>query len=268
MIDILLTFVHLTDTHIHPDPNFTQEHAPHGTQAGARALVSAVNALPFTPDFVLHTGDVTYDPIDGAYHAARAIFADLSAPIYYLSGNHDDPAALQSVLLERAPITPFDQTFTHNGVRVILLDSLRPTSTGDRVRGRVSAEQLNWLHDQCAADDLPLVIGVHHNVLPIGGGFWDDYMSMENGLDLHAALVPYRERVRGVFFGHVHQATATVRDGILYASALSSWYQLLAHPRQSDIRADRGAPPGFSVVMITRDQTFIRRHTFAVNADD
>jgi hypothetical protein len=71
--------------------------------------------------------------------------------------------------------------------------------------------------------------------------------------------------LRGVFFGHVHQATETYRDGILYSSVLSSWYQLHCWPGQSGILEDREADPGFDVVTITRAQTFIRRHRFRVN---
>ena len=91
-------------------------------------------------------------------------------------------------------------------------------------------------------------------------------MRMENGEDFHRALLPARDRLRGVFFGHVHQNTDTLRDGILYVSTTSSWTQIFNYPGQIETENERAALPGFSVVTITREQTYIRRHRYVVDA--
>src|SRR5258705_3517838 len=107
-----LTFVHLSDTHISTDPEYGKHHTPHSANAGAEALVKAVNALPFHIDFILHTGDVVYDPVAEAYLTARDILSQLKYPVYYLSGNHDSGAELQRILLGRTEIlSPFYYTF-------------------------------------------------------------------------------------------------------------------------------------------------------------
>ena len=69
MSEVMLRFIHISDTHIHPDPNYTKDYADITSYAGAKALVEQVNNVPFEPDFVLHTGDVAYDPDPEAYHA-------------------------------------------------------------------------------------------------------------------------------------------------------------------------------------------------------
>jgi Icc protein len=144
------------------------------------------------------------------------------------------------------------------------MDSTRPAEPPS---GRVSDEQLAWLDGLCRVpDDRPLVVAVHHNVLPVGVPWWDDYMRMVNGEDFHRALLPARDRIRGVFFGHVHQNVDTVRDGIAYFSALSSWYQLHNYPGQVESEEDRFAGPGFSVVTVTREQASVRRHRFIVDS--
>ena len=51
---------------------------------------------------------------------------------------------------------------------------------------------------------------------------------------------------------------------LLLRGVLSSWFQLHVYPNMLDFIADRDAEPGFSVVRITPEQTFIRRHRFAV----
>jgi Icc protein len=265
MSEILLRFVHVSDTHLSHDPHYNEHGARHTPLVGAKALIYELNDLPFAPDFVLHTGDVVYNPDEAAYPAAREVFSALNVPIYYLPGNHDDGAALQRVLLGRSEVkTPFDYEFEVNGVQIVCVDSNRPA---EPPRGRVSEEQLDWLESICRAqDDRPLIVAVHHNILPMGSPWWDDFMRMVNGEDFHRALLPARERIRGVFFGHVHQSTDTVRDGILYTSASSTWTQIFNYPGQMETEIDRFAPPGFSAVTITHDQTYIRRHRFTVDS--
>ncbi len=256
-----LRFVHITDTHIGPDAHYNSNSAPHSTHIGAQALVRELQQLPFTPDFVLHTGDVAYDPDPAAYHAARPILSAIPYPVYYLAGNHDSAALLQSELLGVTPRDPFDTVVDLGAYRLICLDST--AAPAEPPRGRLRESQLEWLTAQCAGDRA-LIVAVHHNPLRVGIPWWDDLMSLENGDALHAALLPFRDRLRGVFFGHVHQDTDLYRDGILYASALSSWYQLAASPGQVNSERDRHAGPGYSVVTMTPDTTFIRRHRFVI----
>ncbi len=263
--DILLRFVHITDTHISDDERYNIPGAPHTPVIGARALVHQLRSLPFTPDFVLHTGDVIYDPVDSAYAAAKKILNGIPYPVHYLPGNHDSVIGLQRHLLGiESPTEPYDYTFEVKGVQVICIDSNRPA---EPPRGRVSEAQLAWLRAQADPHDpRPLVVAVHHNVLPIGVPWWDDFMRMENGADFHAALVPARARIRGVFHGHVHQDADTYVDGILYTSALSSWYQIHAHPGQLETENDRRVAPGYSVVTISKAGTFICRHRYMVDS--
>ena len=99
----------------------------------------------------------------------------------------------------------------------------------------------------------------------MGSLFWDDWMRLENGEDFHKALLPARDRICGVFSGHVHQNTDIIRDGITYFTSKSSWYQLYNYPHQEKPEPDRFADPGYSIVIVTRDQTYVRRCTFRVD---
>ncbi len=265
MSETLLRFVHMGDTHISADPHYNQDGAMHTPLVGAKALVHQINALPFAPDFVLHTGDVAYNPDESAYFAAHNILSAITVPVYYLAGNHDDPGALQRIMLGQTAIkSPFDTEFEVNGVQIVCVDSNRPA---EPPRGRVSEEQLAWLEGIArAADDRPLIVATHHNVLPMGSPWWDDFMRMVNGEAFHKALLPARDRLLGVFFGHVHQAVDIVRDGIAYFSTLSSWYQLHNYPGQLESEVDRLAGPGYNVVTVTREQVYIRRCRYTVDA--
>lgn len=254
----MLRFVHLSDTHLSPDPDYTYKNADYPALPGAKALVQAVNALPFTPDFILHTGDAAYDPDPAAYPVVKSVLGELKAPVYYLAGNHDDGAILIQTMMGQSDLF---YAFDSNGVQIICLDSNGGGVTPPA--GRITDEQFDWLAEICRVDDpRPLIVAVHHNPLPAGVPWLDDYMSLVNGERLHQALLPLRERLRGVFHGHIHMNTDILRDGILYTSAASSWYQLHAYPDQNETIADRGAEPGFTLVTVTQTQTFMRRHRF------
>lgn len=262
MTSPLLTFVHISDTHISANPEYGLQHSPYSTQTGAQALVKAVNNLPFPVDLVLHTGDVAYDPDPSAYETARQIFSSLKFPIRYLAGNHDYPRELQRILLGRADAAaPFHYTFEMNGVQFICLDSNGPA---EPPRGNVISEQLAWLEALLITpDDRPLVVAIHHNALPVGSPWLDEYMRIVNGETLHQVLLKAKDRLRGVFFGHVHQNLQMYQDGILYTSALSSWNQFYVWPGlEETIQAPDG--PGFNVVTISANQTFVRRWYYSV----
>lgn len=264
MSDILLRFVHISDTHISHDPNYGQDHGyPIHPTPAAEALVEQLNNLPFTPDFILHTGDVAYDPHEPAYEVAREILGRIRYPVYYLAGNHDSREMLQRVLLRRETIQPtWHYQFELNGVQIVCLDSTGPAPEPS---GTVSDEQLAWLREITESDDArPLVVAVHHNTLETGVPWLDTFMRMANGDALHAALLPARHRIRGVFYGHIHQSSQVLRDGILYSSVLGSWYQIHAWPGQTKTTLELDAPPGFNVVTITADQTHIRNHRYTV----
>jgi Icc protein len=263
--DKTLRFIHISDTHINPDPNYQLPEADHTTIQGAKALIHEINSLPFEPDFVLHTGDVVYDPDVKAYEAAGELLTQLKYPIYYLAGNHDDPHMLQHIMLRHGVddvLSPFDYQFELKGIQIVAVDSNGPAQ---KPAGAVTKDQLARLDGIAKAQDSrPLVVAVHHNVLPNDSPWWDGFMRMTNGEEFHRALLPARERLRGVFHGHVHQCSDVYRDGILYSSVASSWYQLQCYPGQTLTLADRGTPPGYSIAVVTPEQSFVRRHYFRV----
>ena len=262
----LLRFVQISDTHISQDPNYNRPPAPHTPHQGVQALLVALRALPFRPDFILHSGDVVYDPDPAAYRAGRALLAALPAPTLYLAGNHDDPALLQSLLLNEDEIRlPYDQEREIGGAQILCLDSGRLAD--GQPAGRLSAKQLERLRARCAApDQRPLLIFIHHNPLPQPDSPWLEGMRLQNGEEFHRALLPARARLRGVFFGHVHQPIHLQRDGILYTSAVSSWQTFHSFPGATDLAFETAARPGFNVVTLRGKTTAVRRHSFVVDA--
>lgn len=266
-----LRFIHISDTHINPDVDFKPNYVPATSSTplvSAAALVEHLYTLPFKPDFVLHTGDITSDPVNAYYTTARVLLTKIPVPLYYVVGNHDSPEGVRSLIEEPvsfAPTGSLDYTFEHDSVQILCLDS---ACHSVHHASKLSDAQLAWVESICAAnDDRPLIVAVHHPVLPIGVPWIDNRMRLLNGEMLHTILLKAQKRLRGVFLGHIHQSIDVLRDGILYSSAQSSWYQLNAFPHTEDDQPDEVALPGFSAVTITAQQTVVRRHTFSVGPD-
>lgn len=255
----LVTFIHLSDTHIHAEPGYTGAHVDFSARPRVQVLVEHINNLDVHVDFILHTGDIMTDPEKAEdYQVAHEVLSQLKVPIHYVPGNHDQTQWLQKVMMgrTRAQITPtLDYTFEHNGVQVIMVDSNTMQPGGS---GHLSDAQLIWLDNLCSAKDhRPLVVGVHHNVLPTQAPWLDSFM-LKNGVAFHNTVLKAKHRLRGVFFGHIHENTTTVRDGIMYVSALSGWFQTRTYYNQREAGRDPVQDPGFNLVTLTERDTLVR----------
>jgi Icc protein len=263
-----LRFVHISDTHISADPEYVRYgHAP---LPNLEALVEAINALTFRVDFVLHTGDLAADGTEKAYRIARRVLGRLRVPVYYVAGNHDDPDTLQRSRLDRAPAgRRFDYDLTVSGVTLAVFDSRGPHDPG----GTLTDGQLAALRSLCAPEGPPLVIAIHHPPLRLDSAWLDvgwvtsnghtSSMLLDRGPEFVEAIAPARDRIRGVFFGHVHRAYQLAHRGILFSSSPSSFGQFLTWPGQEAPEAAPTEPAGFSLVTIADEQTTIRFHPVA-----
>ena len=252
-----LTFVHISDSHVLTDPNRKgSEHGP--SLPGSEALIREINELPCQIDFVLHTGDVVHDPeCEEEYQLALEMYRQLPMPVHYLPGNHDRSDWLQRVLLGRAePARHADQEFELGGVQFLLLDSSVPV-VGEHY-GQLEPEQLAWLEQRCAADDpRPLVVALHHNPLSLVVPWFEDIV-LRDGEALHQVLLLARNRLRCVFYGHIHESVLTLRDGIPYQSVRSSWVQLRTWFGQEHSFPEPIQWPGYNLVTLTDRDTFVR----------
>lgn len=257
-------FVHISDSHIGP----TAEYSRHGhrPEPCAKRAVEMINSLPITPDFVIHTGDVVTDPDTQSYRRAAEIFGQLKMPVYFVTGNHDRARDIQRHL----PMGPrhilsnnldvLSYAFEVKGYRFLVLDARGPDEIDPH--GVLSEAQLAVVRAEATAVGPPLTVFLHFPALPMNAIWMDAYMLVINGAQLHEALLPARERLRGVFYGHIHQSMQTVRDGIVYTAVPSLFSQFAAWPNDTVVREDPDYLPGFNFVHLLPDQTIIHQHTF------
>jgi 3',5'-cyclic-AMP phosphodiesterase len=254
-----MRFIHITDTHIGKDPEFTNY--GHSPLHNFEVIINTINTLPFHVDFVLHTGDVVEDASEAAYKQVQPLIEKIELPIYFAAGNHDDRDLLQKYLLDAEPTGKrFDYTVEIGGFVLAVFDTRGPIDPG----GHLEDEQLEKVRELCTPDGPPLIIAMHHQPIRLDVSWLDEgNMIVDNGEAFVQAIAPARNRIRGVFFGHVHRAFQVTRDGILYASAPSAFAQLQSYPGQRLPLASSHEPYGFSLVTIDEHSTIVRQHHLA-----
>jgi 3',5'-cyclic-AMP phosphodiesterase len=259
-----LIFAHISDTHFGP----TADYERHGFAPlpCAERLVAILNAAPYPLDFVVHTGDVVTEPDERSFALAAASFARFEPPLYFVAGNHDRadlirrhlPMAPREDLSDAPDLLTY--AFDVRGHRFLVVDACGPAAIDPH--GLLSPAQLAVLDRELTRDGPPLAVFCHFPPLAMGIPWIDETMTILNGMDLHRRLVATGPRLRGVFFGHLHQALTFYRDGVLYSCAPSAFAQLGGDPTDRVARADAAAPPGFAVVQVTPERTVVRVHAF------
>ena len=200
-----------------------------------RQVLDAALADPARPDIILATGDLVQDETRAGYERFRDILLPYDIPVYCIPGNHDAPSVMADVLND--PPFQVGGTVDRNDWRIALLDTRRRGDDG----GWLSREQLQqlevWISDP-AVDHV--LICMHHHPVPMGSR-WLDGVALHNPDDF-LEIVDNCPQVRGILWGHVHQASDRRRDGVRLLSTPSTCSQFL--PNSDDFVVDsRG--PGF-----------------------
>ena len=222
--------IQISDTHLFEDPQarlwgVAPEHR-------LDQVMDAICAAAPEPEIVLVTGDCSADGSRASYERLGAKLARLNAPAYYLPGNHDDAALMATMLMNRS-LDKEKLCFVVEalGWRFVMLDS----SVRGEDAGCIGNAQREWLRNTLAADlSTPVLVAVHHNPLPVGSE-WLDTMTISDGAAM-LAILDTAPQVKAVIFGHVHQEFETYRDGTLYASAPSTFFQF--KPRSKEFGKD------------------------------
>jgi len=190
-----LRIVQITDTHLYSDHD--------GRLLGLNTRHSLEQVIDLVldaqqPDLVVASGDLTHDGSPQAYRYVRDCFQRISAPVYCLPGNHDETAALNASM-NSDPFLSVRSTRVDNW-QMLFLDS---TVAGSE-DGHLGKTELDALDATLASSpDLPTLIWLHHQPVPIGSR-WLDSMAVDNPQAFFDITDRYAQ-VRAIIWGHVHQ---------------------------------------------------------------
>jgi 3',5'-cyclic-AMP phosphodiesterase len=215
-----LTFVQISDTHI----GFHKEANP-DVVGSLRRAIADINALPQTPAFVVHTGDVSHLSRPEEFAQARDILKDIRVDrVHTVPGEHDAIDAGVNGYLKF-----FDHdgkgrawySFDQGGVHFIGLNNVLNFKMG-----RLAAlgdEQLAWLKGDlgAVATSTPVIVLAHIPMWtvyePWGWGTADSDQAL-------ALLRPFGSVT--VLNGHIHQILQKVEGNVALHTARSLAYPL------------------------------------------
>jgi len=190
-----LRLVQVSDCHLSADAE--TRYRGEDPDAGLQALVRSITA--WGPQLLLATGDLSEDASATSYRRLAGHLGRVGVPICALPGNHDDDELMRQYF----PCGPWDgpRFLTAGAWQIVLLKS----SLHGRVDGVISRTDLQRLQQHLRTGSRgPVLLALHHHPVPAGSAWIDRHMldSPEPLLQ----LISGHERIRGVVWGHVHQA--------------------------------------------------------------
>ena len=197
------------------------------------AVVDHAMSNPARPDIIIATGDLVQDETKAGYEAFRAILEKCDVPVYCIPGNHDAPSIMADVL-GTAPFHVGDELQRGNW-SLIMLNSFSRGDDG----GRLGQNELTRLQASLQKNrSLHTLICVHHHPIPMGSR-WLDGVSLRDA-DNFFEIVNRYSQVKGILWGHVHQESHHIIDGVEWMSTPSSCVQF--KPGSKDFALSSEAP--------------------------
>jgi len=228
-----LRILHLTDPHLHA----RRDARLRGVNTDDTLVATLGHALAETPRpaAVLATGDLVQDESRGGYERFRELLGGLGIPVYCLPGNHDDPGLMRELL--GTPPFQFCGEARLGTWTLVMLDTYARQDDA----GVLSASELARLdRSLAAAGKGPSLVALHHQPVAMGSE-WLDGVPLRNAMEF-LAVCDRHPGLRAILWGHVHQASDRVRQGVRLLSTPSTCAQFL--PGSATFAMDT-RPPGY-----------------------
>lgn len=221
----MTTLLHFTDIHLYADP--ARELKGVNTRQSFRAAQELALRHHANADLIVLGGDLAQDELAESYrYLAHEIGKMNHIPFVYVPGNHDDVDVMRTCLGEMAISRRMD------GWQLIFLN----THVDGEIGGFLVDEQLETLQRELSASpDRHQLIVMHHHPIAVGSE-WLDEIALLNS-DAFWRIVDEHPSVRGVLFGHAHQAFDRMRDNIRLLCSPSTAIQFM--PDQNEFRLDK-----------------------------
>lgn len=232
-------FIQISDSHLFS--NAEQRLIGVDTAASLKAVIELV-AEEKDVAGIIASGDLSQDNSLGSYQLFEAILQVLSAPVYWIPGNHDNSARFHQPPGE-FPL-PTRSVVNAGKWRILLLDSVIP---GDE-SGHLANTELDYINKNVHDDGMYTILVLHHQPIPCGSA-WLDSMILNNADDF-LRLISSRPGIRAVLNGHIHQARQQEIGGISFISTPSTCFQFT--PETDEFSLDTRMP-GYRRLLLNVD---------------
>jgi len=167
-------------------------------------------------DLVMVTGDISAEANLSAYETFFTRVRDLDSTVLWLPGNHDLMPSISQV----PNAIPFQEVYDLGDWRIIMLDSIVEYHPGGEL-GIAELGKLQRLLDENTKPNV--LISLHHQPIDVGS-HWLDKQKIQDA-KAFLSIVESNKKVRGVLWGHVHQAFETKQNGCYYMATPSTCVQ-------------------------------------------
>ena len=169
-------------------------------------VLASISANPLI-NYAIFTGDLTQDHSEQSYiNFVKAVqLANIKVPVFFLAGNHDEPALLNKYLVDKPFVN--DKKIDGKYWQIQLIDSKSETPAG-----LVSHQTLQSL-PQLLNNNKHQLLMMHHH--PINVGFFIDQHGLQNKDDFWRAITTYNKnnnkknnkKIKAIACGHIHRAS-------------------------------------------------------------
>ena len=247
-----LKLLQISDTHLHATTD-SRMRGVNTYETFVTVLEAAQSDERWPVDAILVSGDVVQDESRAGYELFRSEMEPLGVPVLCIPGNHDDPK-LMDELLSGGPFQ-FCGTTRIGGWSLILLNSFL---TGEDAGG-LGDRRLQAL-DAALKEHRGqhVLVCLHHQPMNMGSA-WLDGVGLRDARRF-LEIIDAADNVRGVLWGHVHQASDRVRGAVRFLSAPSTCSQFLPG---SDFFAIDSRPPGMRWLELNGDGSIVTEVSWA-----
>jgi 3',5'-cyclic-AMP phosphodiesterase len=226
-----LSFVQISDSHM----GFNKPANP-DVAGTLKAAVEKINGLAATPEFILHTGDISHLSKPEEFDTVEQILKDARPKnVFYVPGEHDvlnDDGKQFLGRYGKGSKGAGWYSFDKKGVHFIGLVNVLNLKAGGL--GTLGHEQLEWLEDDVKhlKHSTPMVVFAH---IPL----WSVYPEWGWGTEDSAQALSYLKKFGSVTVlnGHIHQTMQKVEGNITFHTAAST-----AFPQPQPGKADSPGP--------------------------
>jgi 3',5'-cyclic AMP phosphodiesterase CpdA len=248
--------IHFTDTHFIPQGETLYGRDP---AVALGRCIEDINQHHADAARCVITGDLTHWGETEAFDHLKRHLDQLSVPLRLLVGNHDN----RDVFRQWFPDHPSDENGFIQSVedlpagRFIYLDTNEP----GHHEGWYCEARLKWLEQQlAAAAEKEIYLFMHHPPFDIGiPGL--DRISLVQKEAFSQTVGPYRDRIRHLFFGHIHRPLSGSWLGIPMSSLRAMNHQVQLDMTDSSLKGNF-EPPAYGVVLFRDDTIIVHTHDF------
>lgn len=204
----VIRLLQVTDPHLFADAE--SELLGINTFASFQQVLSEIKSSGFESDFILATGDFVQDGSEEGYHRFVKEIAQLGKKVFWIPGNHDFQPKMEAVFdVYKAIIQPHKHLLLGEHWQVLLLDS----QLYGVPHGMLSEDELAWLeHHLLMYPERNTLVVLHHHLVPTRSA-WLDQHNLRNPYDFSEVLAKHK-KVKGIFYGHIHQEVNAQWQGI------------------------------------------------------